>query len=234
MSQINSEKWGHHRHVANYNYYIHFICTSVRARVFFWVIGEGYWYRFPGLFCGLCFFSHLESYSQAISLLPLPWLFFEHTAWPLMHACTCLVTQMCLTLCDPVGCSLPVSSVHGILQARILKSVPYPFYKGSSQLRDQTWVSCITGRFFTIWAIRDALVPQFKIQYLSFYRHHKYLFIITKYKSIKLRKHIWFWHFNFNTTSFLFLLYLSKWDTLPKTKCSKYEFIVIVFDIWVP
>ena len=151
-----------------------------------------------------------------------------------MHACTCLVTQTCLTLCDPVGCILPVSSVRGILQARILKWVPYPFYKGSSQLRDQTWVSCITGRFFTIWAIREPLVPQFKIQYLSFYRHHKYLFIITKYKSIKLRKHIWFWHFNFNTTSFLFLLYLSKCDTLPKTKCSKYEFIVIVFDIWVP
>ena len=55
------------------------------------------------------------------------------------------VTQSCLTLCDPVDCSPPGSSVHGILQARILKWVAMSSSKGSSRLRDQTHVSC-TGR----------------------------------------------------------------------------------------
>ena len=59
---------------------------------------------------------------------------------------------MCLTLCDPVDCSLPAFSVHGILQARILEWVAIPFPRGSSRSRDWTWVSCIAGRFFTTWA----------------------------------------------------------------------------------
>ena len=48
--------------------------------------------------------------------------------------------------------------VHGILQARILESVAIPFSRGSSQLRDQTQVSHIAGRFFTIWATREAQI----------------------------------------------------------------------------
>ena len=58
--------------------------------------------------------------------------------------------QLCLTLCDPLACSPPASSVHGILQARILEWVVMPFSRGSSQSRDQTQVSRIAGRFFTI------------------------------------------------------------------------------------
>ena len=54
-----------------------------------------------------------------------------------------LVAQSCATLCDPMDCSPPVSSVHGILQASILEWVAIPFSRGSSQARDQTWVSCI-------------------------------------------------------------------------------------------
>ena len=52
----------------------------------------------------------------------------------------------------PMDCSLLGSSVHGILQARILEWVANPFSRGSSWPRDQTPVSCITGGFFTIWA----------------------------------------------------------------------------------
>ena len=59
-----------------------------------------------------------------------------------------------LTLCDPMDCSPPGSSVHGILQVRILEWVTIPFSRGSSWPRDRTWVSCIAGRFFTIWATR--------------------------------------------------------------------------------
>ena len=66
-------------------------------------------------------------------------------------------TQSYPTLWDPVDCSLPGSSVHGILQAEILEWVTISFSTGSSWPRDQTWVSCIAGRFFTIWAIREAL-----------------------------------------------------------------------------
>ena len=47
-------------------------------------------------------------------------------------------------------------TVHGILQARILALVAFPFSRGSSQPRDQTQVSCIAGRFFTSWATREA------------------------------------------------------------------------------
>ena len=56
------------------------------------------------------------------------------------------VTQSCPTLCDPMD-----YTVHGILQARILEWLAFPFSRGSSQPRDQTQVSCIAGRFFTSW-----------------------------------------------------------------------------------
>ena len=55
-----------------------------------------------------------------------------------------------------MDCSLPGSSVHGILQARILEWVAISFSRASSQPRVQTWVSCIAGRFFIIWAKREA------------------------------------------------------------------------------
>ena len=60
--------------------------------------------------------------------------------------------QLCPTLCDPVDCSPPGSSVHGILQARIVDWVPVPFSRGSLQPGDQTWLFCIAGRFFTTGA----------------------------------------------------------------------------------
>ena len=59
-----------------------------------------------------------------------------------------LVTRSCPTLCNPVDCSLPGSSVHGILQARTLEWVAIFFSRGSSQPRDRNWVSHIAGRFF--------------------------------------------------------------------------------------
>ena len=60
------------------------------------------------------------------------------------------VTQLCLTIWDLMGCSPQGSSVHGIFQARILEWVTISFSRGSSQPRDQTQFSRITGRFFTI------------------------------------------------------------------------------------
>ena len=54
------------------------------------------------------------------------------------------ITQLCSTLCDPMD-----YRVHGILQARILKWVAFPFSRGSSQPRDRTQVPIIAGGFFT-------------------------------------------------------------------------------------
>ena len=73
------------------------------------------------------------------------------------------VTQSCQTVWDPLDCSLPGSSVHGILQARILEWVAIPFSRGSSRPRDRTQVSCIAGRCSTLWATREARVPQRKL-----------------------------------------------------------------------
>ena len=76
--------------------------------------------------------SYTFGFSQQIFIEPL---------------CMCAKSlQLCLTLCDPADCSLPGSSIHGILQARILESVAISSSRGSSQPRDQTcvcYVSCI-------------------------------------------------------------------------------------------
>ena len=70
-----------------------------------------------------------------------------------------LVSPSCLTLCNPMDCSFPSFSVHEILQARVLEWVAISFSRGSSLPRDWTLVSCITSRFFTNWATREAHCP---------------------------------------------------------------------------
>ena len=68
----------------------------------------------------------------------------------------CIMSDSLQTCKVPMDCSPLGSSVHGILQARILEWVAIPFSKGSSWPRDQIWISCFAGRFFTIWATREA------------------------------------------------------------------------------
>ena len=70
------------------------------------------------------------------------------------------------TLCDPTDSSPTGSSVHRISQARILEWVAISFSRGSSWPKNWTWVSCIAGRFFTIWATREALLRAYEISYL--------------------------------------------------------------------
>ena len=62
------------------------------------------------------------------------------------------VTQLCLTLCHPMDCSPPGSSVYRTLQVRILEGAAIPSSRGSSWPRDWTWVSCIAHWFLTVWA----------------------------------------------------------------------------------
>ena len=60
------------------------------------------------------------------------------------------VAQSCLTLCNPIDCSLPGSSVHGIFQAIVLEWIAISFSRGSSQSRARTQVSLIVDRRFTV------------------------------------------------------------------------------------
>ena len=84
---------------------------------------------------------------------------------PRVHHChtqvrACSVAQSCPTLCDPVDCSPPGSSVHGILQARVLEWVAMPSSRGSSRPRDQacvSYVSCIGRRVLYHGATWEAL-----------------------------------------------------------------------------
>ena len=71
----------------------------------------------------------------------------------------CCFTKLCLTLCDPMDCSLPGSSVHGIFQARILEWGAIPFSRGSSGPGDQTAVSCIGRWILYHWATFEAYLP---------------------------------------------------------------------------
>ena len=84
-----------------------------------------------------------------------------------------LVTQSCLTLWNPMDHSLPGSSIHGLLQARIPEWVVIPFSRKSAQPWDWTWVSCIASGFFTVRATRKAVIfferaPRFSL-ILPFY-----------------------------------------------------------------
>ena len=84
-----------------------------------------------------------------LCLLHCRWILY---CWALSFFPCNLLSHVRL-FCDPMDCSLPDSSVHGVLQARILEWVAVPFSRGSSPPRNRTRVSCTAGGFFTVWAI---------------------------------------------------------------------------------
>ena len=91
----------------------------------------------------------------------IPWFLLVRRCFSLSEKWV-LVTQSCPTLYDPMDCSPPGSSVHGILQARILEWVAIPFSRRSSPPMNQNHISWIAGGFFTIWACQTlflALAP---------------------------------------------------------------------------
>ena len=115
----------------------------------------------------------------------------------------CLVGQSCPTLCDPMDWSPPGSSVHEILQARILEWVAMPSSRGSSQPRDGTQVSRTAGGFFTIWATRGA--PPNIHMWHSDITTLWVLFIFQKYVAR---------HFMCNNCYYFLSIYLVPRDTL--------------------
>ena len=101
-------------------------------------------------------------YSDIMCFSNLIWLFFF--SWNnFMYYTIEIICSMFLSLSvmpdvsvTPKDCSPPGSPVHGILQTRILEWVSIPFSRGSSRPRDWTQVFHMIGRFFTIWASREA------------------------------------------------------------------------------
>ena len=118
------------------------------AHEFFFVINLRYY-----LFCfnSLIFQANKMGHNKALSLIVEAQSSLNHYIYVCVCVCVSkwvLVAQLCLTLCNPMDYSPPGSSVHEIFQPRTLEWDAISFSRGSSQPRDQTWVSCIAGRFF--------------------------------------------------------------------------------------
>ena len=101
--------------------------------------------------------------------------------------CVCLVAKSCLTLCDPMDCSLPGSSVHGICQVRILEWVVVPFSRDFANPRIKPTSSELAGGFFTTELLGRPMISNMfsmegktSIEYFS-------LFLITSYQIIRER-----------------------------------------------
>ena len=96
--------------------------------------------------------------------------------------------QSCLTLCDPMDCSLPGSSVHAIFQARILEWSAISFSRRSSWPRDRTKVSCIAGRFLTIWATLCCILNLCILFIFQFFN----IMIMMPWKALSIYLYLWF------------------------------------------
>ena len=101
----------------------------------------------------------------------------------------------CLTLCDPMD-----YTVHGILQARILQWVAFPFSRGSSQPRDWTQVSYTAGRFFTSWATRETTIVETTFGWI----------LLELVAENILTQILFFWRWINNIISHIYLLLFSK------------------------
>ena len=133
-----------------------------------------------------CVFVLLINLWSGISVSLKLWLslFFQfcHFSiyWKPYYKVKVKVVQSCPTLCDPMDCI-----VHGILQARILKWVAFPFSRGSSQPTDRTQVSHIAGGFFTSWATRYIQIQQYYVFYkaeivFKFLHAYRQAFLLLK------------------------------------------------------
>ena len=94
-----------------------------------------------------CFLSWLLTWAS----------FFQMSLTPRLQVKVKVKSLSRVRLCDPMDCSLSCSSIHGIFQARVLKWIAISFSRGPSWPRNRTRVSHIAGRYFTIWATREAV-----------------------------------------------------------------------------
>ena len=102
--------------------------------------------------------SYMKNWKNSGSKYMTPSICIHFESKYMLGLVCVLVAQACPTLCNPMDCSPPGSSVHGILQAWIQEWVAISLSRGSSQPRNQSWVSCFAGGCFTAWATREAHV----------------------------------------------------------------------------
>ena len=183
--------------------------TMVSFRLFFcilnFVIKKPPVYYLPGYFlyirCGFLLWAHCSEahfclcsshaawVTELNSNIPLvPWRQNRPRAMTISRLeVSCSITVcVCIhpTLRNPMDCISPVSSAHGILQAKVLEWLAISCSKGSSQPRDWTWVSCIAGGFFIIWATKEDPLKPWTSQINT-----------TVYISFSKLLHPQFWHF---------------------------------------
>ena len=132
--------------------------------------------------------------------------------------------KLCLTLCDPIGCSLPGSSVHGILQARVLEWVAISFSRGSSWPRDRTQVSHVVGRCFTIWATRENCSHEIKRHLLLGRKAMSNLDSILKSRDITLSTKVCL----VKAMVFPVVMYGCENWTIKKVECRRID----AFEVW--
>ena len=140
--------------------------TTWTLKCWSWVCFQGFLQLDKWSLCLLCRYSFVSNTSQTPPTLKafrgifsvglLNWNSFLY----IHQVCVCASSQSCLTLRDPMDCSLPISSVHGIVQARILQWVAISFSRGSSWPRDQTHFSLHCRWIPYHWATWEAHIPQ--------------------------------------------------------------------------
>ena len=129
------------------------------------------WYWILMTYYGDCFarYTNIKSRTPETTTILYMYIIIHQNIIILEIQCTINVMHLkvkmwvalsCPTTCDPLDCSLPGSSDHGILQARILEWVAMLSSRGSSWPRDRTRVSHIADRFFTVWITREASCPK--------------------------------------------------------------------------
>ena len=176
-------------------------------------IASEYSEKSPGT-SALFLFLFMSLYQTYITILERTWQMRGSYMIPQPYHTYCLyfcmisllesesdIAQSCLTLCDPMDCSLPGFSVHGIFQARVLEWAAISFSRGSSWPRDGTWVSCIGD----IWATRETL-------------YIKSLYIITALAQSQTEcSYVYFWplywtlHYMDVLNCIIFIIGLLRW-----------------------
>ena len=126
-------------------------------------------------------FSSLKAFAHATSVIQ-----GAYTC-----ACCAKSLQSCPTLCDPMNCSPPGFSVHGILQTRILEWVAISFSRGSSQPTDWSQVSCIVGGFFTTAPHGEPTCVCVGMHTHTYINMHTYTYILLLLLLLSCFSHVW-------------------------------------------
>ena len=115
----------------------------------------------PQSFPTSALFKWVSSSHQVAKVLEFQLQHLGFIIWPVQCSAANTIDWIYI---DPMDCSPPGSSVHGVLQARILEWVAMPSFRGSSQPRGRTQVSHNASGFFTVWDTREAYIDQTYIQ----------------------------------------------------------------------